>query len=53
MSHLPGWIHRVNVRVMWFVEVIVPFFYFAGGTLRFIAAILTILLMVHSFPCST
>lgn len=46
VHHLPHWIHKLSVAVMLFIEIVVPFFFFAPKRLRYIAAYLTIGLQV-------
>ncbi|MGB7291899.1 MAG: lipase maturation factor family protein [Thermodesulfobacteriota bacterium] len=43
---LPLWFQKVSVALMYFVEVVVPFFIFATRRLRFFAGIMIILLQV-------
>jgi len=43
---LPEWFHRLSIGFMFFVELLVPFFIFVPGRLRFMAAGAIILLQV-------
>ncbi|NIX15063.1 MAG: lipase maturation factor family protein [Candidatus Dadabacteria bacterium] len=43
---LPEWFHKTSVAIMLFIEIIVPFFFFAPGRLRYLAGFLTIGLQI-------
>ncbi|MBS1956500.1 MAG: lipase maturation factor family protein [Cyanobacteria bacterium SZAS-4] len=45
-AQLPDWFQSLSVAIMFFIELIVPFFIFVPGILRLFAAYLTMLLQV-------
>ena len=46
VHHLPEWFHKSSVAMMLFIEIIVPFFFFAPGRLRYLAGFFTIGLQI-------
>ena len=46
IHQLPGWFHKISVCIMFLIEVIIPFLYFAPRVLRHIAGILTIIFQI-------
>ncbi|NIP37983.1 MAG: lipase maturation factor family protein [Candidatus Dadabacteria bacterium] len=44
--HLPQWFHKCSVAIMLFIEIIIPFFFFAPRRLRYIAGFLTVGLQI-------
>jgi len=49
IHQLPEWFHKISVAIMLFIEIIVPFFFFAPRRLRYIAGFLTIFLQIIIF----
>lgn len=47
--HLPGFIHQFMVAATFLIELVVPFFIFAPRRLRFVAALLMVLLHLQIF----
>jgi hypothetical protein len=46
IHQLPEWFHKISVAIMLFIEIVVPFFFFAPARLRYIAGILAITLQI-------
>jgi uncharacterized membrane protein YphA (DoxX/SURF4 family) len=49
IHQLPQWFHKISAAIMLFIEIIVPFFFFAPRRLRYIAGFLTIFLQIIIF----
>ncbi|MFB6181888.1 MAG: lipase maturation factor family protein [Candidatus Magasanikbacteria bacterium] len=45
MDKLPIWVHKLSAGVMFFIELVIPFFYFFKNKLRLVAAVATVFLM--------